>query len=101
MRRRVIVSRRVPVRRVVTTADLAAGEADAQVQPLAARLEAVLAPRHLRGKLANLDLAEMATRDRGHRTPAGCAERCSCTNVTAIDPSPTAAAQRLVEPERT
>src|SRR6185437_14507557 len=101
MRRRVRVSSRVHVRGAVAAADVAAGEADAQVQPLASGAEAILTAVHLGGKLTHLDQVEMAAGTRAHRTPAGWAERCSWTNWTAIEPSPTAAAQRLVEPERT
>src|SRR3954451_5342551 len=92
---------RVAARRAVAAADVAARQADAQVQPLAAATKAVLAAVHLGRELAHLDLVEMGAGIRAHRTPAGCAERCLCTNWTAIEPSPTAAAQRFVEPERT
>src|SRR5690242_14993108 len=92
---------RVPVGRVVTAADVAAGQADPQVEPLAAHAEAVHAAVDLGGKPVNLDRVEVAADGRAHRTPVGCVARCSCTNCTAIEPSPTAAAQRFVDPERT
>src|SRR4029077_2770118 len=97
---RVRVGGRVPVRRAVATADVAAGEADPEVQPFAADAEAVLATVDRGWELANCDLVEVGAGG-AHDTSAGWTARCSCTNWTAIAPSPAAAAQRLVEPERT
>src|SRR3954464_15946900 len=91
---------RVAVRRVVAAADMAARQADAKVEPLAAGAETVLTAVHLGRELEDGDLVEMSAAGT-HRTAAGCAARCLCTNCTAMEPSPTAAAQRFVEPERT
>src|SRR3989441_13130787 len=100
MRCRVMVSGRMTVGRVVAAADVTAGEADPQVQPLAAVAQALLAAVDGRGQLAKCDLVEMGA-ELAHPTRAARAARCAWTNCTAIDPSPTAAAQRLLEPERT
>src|SRR4029453_4197773 len=51
-------------------------------------------------ELAELDLVEVGA-ELTHPTRAVGRARCSWTNWTAIDPSPTAAAQRLLDPERT
>src|SRR6266850_3058343 len=82
---------------------MAAGQADPEVQPLAADPQAVLAAVHRSRQLADGDLVEVGTNRVGHRAPSIVAvrERWAWTNWTAIAPSPTAVAQRLVEPERT
>src|SRR5690349_4787846 len=80
-----------------------AGQADPEVQPLTARLQAVFATFNGGWQLVNGDLVEMGADGVGHVTSstAGVRERWAWTNWTAIAPSPTAVAQRLVEPERT
>src|SRR3954468_18922868 len=100
VRRRVAVGGGVAVRGVVAAADVAAGEADPEVQPLAAFAQAVLAAVDGRRKLAQGDLIEVNA-NRAHPTRLAGRARCWWTNCTAIDPSPTAAAQRLLEPDRT
>ena len=100
MGRLVIVRRGVSVGRVVAAADVTAGETDPKVQPLAAGTEAVFAALDGRGQLADRDLVEVRA-ELTHRTATALVARYSWTNWTAIDPSPTAAAQRLVEPQRT
>src|SRR5262249_2545669 len=93
---------RVAIRRVVTAADVAAAQADPEMEPLAAGGEALHAAVHLGGQLVHSDLVEMGAGGGAHRTAAAdFAARCECTNCTAIEPSPTAVAQRFVEPERT
>jgi hypothetical protein len=66
MRRGVVVCGRVAIRGAVATADVAAGQADAEMEPPAAGAEAVLATVHLRGKLADRDLVEVGTGPAGH-----------------------------------
>src|SRR4051812_18941670 len=56
MVRLVVVRGRVTVRRAVAAPHLSAGEADAEMQPLAARAQALFAPFDRRGQLAQLDL---------------------------------------------
>src|SRR5258707_12344695 len=82
---------------------MTADQADPEVQPLAARPQAVLAAVDRRRQLANSDLVEVGAHGLAHVTSstAGVRERWAWTNCTAIAPSPTAVAQRLVEPERT
>src|SRR5258707_4797860 len=82
---------------------MTADQADPEVQPLAARPQAVLAAVDRRRQLANSDLVEVGAHGLAHVTSstAGARERWAWTNCTAIAPSPTAVAQRLVEPERT
>ena len=53
------VGARVAVGRVVTTADLAALEADSQVQPRVSRGQAILAARDGLGELGDVDVIEM------------------------------------------
>jgi hypothetical protein len=102
MRRGAGVRSRVPIRRVVAAAHVPAGEADAEVEPQAADLQAVLAALDGRWQLEDGDLVEMGADGLAHVTSfAGVRERWPWTNWTAIAPSPTAVAQRLVEPERT
>src|SRR5262249_19548628 len=109
VRRLVVVSSRVPFRGVVAAADVAAGQADPQVEPLAADAEAVFAAGHFGRELAHRDLVEVGAAAWAHRTPARCATAprrggaagCRCTTCRAIGPSPPAVAQRFVEPERT
>src|SRR5262245_20955157 len=103
MRRGAGVRSRVPVRRVVAAADMPAVEADAEVEPQPADLQAVLAALGGRRQLGDGDLVEMGADRLAHDTSAiaGVRERWPWTNWTAIAPSPTAVAQRLVEPERT
>src|SRR5207253_959330 len=84
------VGGRVAVGGVVAAADVTAGEADAEVQPLAADAEAVLAAVHGRRQFAQPDLVEVGA-ELAHPTRSAVAARCSWTNWTAIDPSPTAA----------
>ena len=50
---------RMLVRRVIAAADLAALEADAQVQPLVAGGEAVLTTEHRLGQLGDLDVVQV------------------------------------------
>src|SRR5256885_653060 len=95
-----MVRGRVALRRVVAAANVTAGEADPEVQPLAAFAQAVLAAVDGGRKLAHGDLIEMGA-DRAHPTRLAGRARCWWTNCTAIDPSPTAAAHRLLEPDRT
>src|SRR3954453_12520140 len=52
------VGARVAVRRRVAAAHMAAGQADPQVTPLAAGLEALLAAGDLRGELGDFDAVE-------------------------------------------
>src|SRR5437870_13328968 len=82
---------------------MTADQADPEVQPLAARPQAVLAAVDRRRQLAHGDLVEVGAHSVAHVTSstAGVPERWAWTNCTAIAPSPTAVAQRLVEPERT
>src|SRR6267154_4386272 len=82
---------------------MTADQADPEVQPLAARPQAVLAAVDRRRQLANRDLIEVGAHSVAHVTSstAGVRERWAWTNWTAIAPSPTAVAQRLVDPERT
>src|SRR6266446_1276974 len=70
------------------------------MQPLAAVAQAFLAAVDGGWELAQLDLVKVSTKV-AHPTRAAEAARCAWTNCTAIDPSPTAAAQRLLDPERT
>src|SRR5205085_3007452 len=100
MRCGVVVGGRVAVGGVVAAADVSAGEADPQVQPLAAVAQALLATVHGGRELAYPDPIKVSTKV-AHPTRLVGTARCAWTNRTAIDPSPTAAAQRLVEPERT
>src|SRR5438132_6752968 len=100
MRCGVVVSGRVAVGGVVAAADVPAGEADPQVQPLVAVAQTFLAAVYGGWELAQLDLVKMST-EFAHPVRAPGAARCAWTSCTAIDPSPTAAAQRLVDPERT
>jgi hypothetical protein len=64
---------------------------------------AVLGALDGRWQFANSDLVEVGAQSVAHVTSstAGVRERCAWTNWTAIAPSPTAVAQRLVDPERT
>src|SRR5919198_5999263 len=73
--------------------------ADAQMEPLAA-VAIVLAAVDGGGQLAQVDLVQVGA-ELAHPTRLAGRARCSWTNCTAIDPSPTAAAQRLVDPQRT
>src|SRR5450432_2162403 len=82
---------------------MTARQADPEVQPLAAHPQAVFASLDGRRHLANGDLIEVGAYSVAHVTSSatGVRERWAWTNWTAIAPSPTAVAQRLVEPERT
>src|SRR5206468_116705 len=82
---------------------MAAGQADPEVQPLAAGPQAVLAAVDRSRQLADDELVEVGANRVAHRAPSIVVvrERCAWTNWTAIAPSPTAVAQRLVDPERT
>src|ERR1700730_5951046 len=95
-----MVRGRMAVGRVVAAADVAASEADPEVQPLAAVEQAVLAAVDGCRELAERDLVEVGA-ELAHPTRAAGRARCWWTNCTAIDPSPTAAAQRLLDPDRT
>src|SRR5262249_32661294 len=97
------VRRRMPVGRRVAAANVTAREADAEVQPLVACPKAVLAAVDRGRQLEHLDLVEVRADGVAHvaRPAAGTRARCACTSCTAIEPSPTAVAQRLAEPERT
>src|SRR4051812_16418297 len=59
--RRMLVRGRVAVRGAVAAADVPAGEADAEVQPLAAAAQAIFAAVDLGRQLAQLDLVEVRT----------------------------------------
>src|SRR3954447_6736840 len=69
VRRLVVVRGRVPIRRVVATADVTARGADPQVEPLPAHPQAVFASRDRFRQLLHLDLIEVGTA-RHHTTPA-------------------------------
>src|SRR4051794_18685937 len=76
------------------------------MDPAAAGREAVLAAGDVFGQVENPDLVEMGAVHRGtcsSRWDASpfVAARCAWTNCTTIAPSPTAVAQRFVEPART
>jgi len=58
----VSVGGRVPVGRVVATADVATFQADPQVQPRRAHGEALRAPVNLLGQLRDVDVVEMGAR---------------------------------------
>ena len=59
----------MPVGGVVATADMPAAQADSQMQPFAARAQAILAAVDRRGQLAEADLVQVATDDRVQRAP--------------------------------
>src|SRR6478609_6230137 len=91
----------VAVWRVIAAADVTASEADAQMQPLAADAQAVLAAVDGGRHVSDQDLIEVGA-DVAHRAPSRTGvSRCACTNRTAMAPSPTAGAHRFVGPERT
>src|SRR5206468_1580323 len=99
MRRRLTMRGRVAAGRAVAATNVPARETDPQVQPLPAVAQAVLAAVDRRRELVERDLIEMGA-DVTHATATGIeVARCPWTNWTAIEPSPTAAAQRFVEPE--
>src|SRR5207249_3659465 len=59
VRRCVMVGGRMAVGRVVAAADVTARQTDAEMEPLAAAAQAVLAAVHLGGEFTHLDLVEM------------------------------------------
>jgi hypothetical protein len=64
MLRRPIVSRGVPVRRVVAATDVSAGEANAKVYPTASNLETLLAARRRTMRRTGRRRRDMGTRIR-------------------------------------
>src|SRR3984893_11255956 len=95
------------VRRVVATADVPAGPARPQVHPYRARLQAFLAPARARRHFPDGVFVQTCV---GHhalpscRTSAGrlpASARKACSVATTCAPSPTAAATRLIDPDRT
>src|SRR4029078_7549292 len=80
---------------------MASDQADAEVQPLVARAQAVLAAVDRGRKFTDGDLVEVTTDDAHRGWGAALRPRWAWRTWTAIAPSPTAVAQRLVEPERT
>src|ERR1700685_1248027 len=82
---------------------MSADETDPQVEPLTPCAQTILAALDGDRQLADGDLVEVCAGDGAHRTPSSVAvlARWAWTNWTAIEPSPTAVAQRLVDPERT
>jgi hypothetical protein len=95
------------VRRVVATADVTAGPAQPQVHPHRARLQAFLAPARVRRNFPDGFFVQTCV---GHhalpscRTSAGrlpASARKACSVATTCAPSPTAAATRLIDPDRT
>src|SRR5260221_13068718 len=95
------------VRRVVATADMAAGPAEAQMQPRRTDLQTFLATESARPYVA--DRFGMGAFG-GHQglpvvmESAGLSpvsERKACSEATTCAPSPTAAATRLTDPQRT
>src|SRR4029077_3748990 len=101
------VSCRVPVRRVVTAPDMPTSPAHAQVHPRRADLQTLLAPERARCHLADPGIVRAFA---SHQDPpirvgamplVPAAARNVCTATTTCAPSPTAAATRLTEPERT
>jgi hypothetical protein len=64
-----MVRGRVAIRGVVAAADVTTGEADPQVQPLAAVAQAVLAAPDLGWQLAHDDFAEVRAGGVAHVTP--------------------------------
>src|SRR6476469_7345624 len=103
VRRGVRMCAGVAVGRVVAAADVPAGQADPEMEPLAAHSQAILATVDGGGQLVDGDLVEMGADGVAHVTPsrAGVRERWAWIICTAIDPSPTAVAQRFVDPDRT
>src|SRR5437868_4263224 len=95
--------RRVAIGRVVAAGDMTALQADPEVEPLAAHAQAVLTAVDRGRQLAHRDLIEVRAHGVAHLTSstAEVRERWAWANWTAIAPSPTAVAQRLVDPERT
>jgi hypothetical protein len=79
VRRRMIVRGCVAVRGVVAAADVTTGEADAEVQPLAALEQAVLAAVDGHREVAKRDLVEVGA-ELAHRTRAVERARCWWTN---------------------
>src|SRR4051812_31706594 len=96
------------VGRAVAAPDLPAREAHAQVHPAVARLEALLAARHLCGHRLELDLIEMCAGHSGHRStgyaPRPAASRRSISGSSApamYDPSYTSPSRKIVGVPRT
>src|SRR6266852_4531086 len=86
---------------LIAAADVAARKTDPQMQPLAAYAQAVLAAVDGSRHVSDQDLIEVGA-DVAHLAPSRTAvSRWACTNRTAMAPSPTAVAHRLVDPERT
>src|SRR3954464_416345 len=90
------VFRGVLIRRTVAAERNAAGLAGPQMHPGRSDLDALLAFEAFR-QIHFADRLNVSTRSRSH-DPSFIA---SCTPAMAMLPSPTAAAQRLTEPERT
>src|SRR4030095_1555953 len=87
--RGVEVRRRVPVRRRVAAAHVAADEAQPQVQPGVARLQAVLAP--LGAGRDGADLAEVRVGQRQLRPRAASAESAPPPAITSASDAPSSA----------
>jgi hypothetical protein len=88
----------VLVLRGVATADVSALQAQTQVDPRVASLQTLLAAAGVRLHVFHV-LQMLATcRRLCHDIPPYFCAKYRCTNVTAMAPSPTAAAQRLTEP---
>src|SRR5947199_1405817 len=104
---RVEVLRGVAVRRVVAAADVAAGPAEPQVHPPGTCLQALLAAaragRHLADRVVMGACFGHGILPYGFATtcawPASARKACSVATICA--PSPTAAATRFTEPDRT
>ncbi len=107
MARPVKVLRRVAVRRVVATADMTAGSAEAQMRPRRADLEAFLTAERARGHVS--DRVGVSAFVRHHLLPvltpsaalSPASARKACNAATTWAPSPTDAATRLTDPDRT
>src|SRR5713101_7241477 len=93
---RVKVLRGVFVLRGIAAADVPTGEAHSQMDPAVLHFQTLLAAGGARLDVA--DLVEMGAGLLGHDHTS---LRYSCTNWTAIAPSPTAEATRLTESDRT
>ena len=70
----VSVGGRVPVGRVVTTADVATFQADPEVQPRRTHGETLPAPVNPLGQLRDVDVVEMGARA-GHAVTLACSEQ--------------------------
>src|SRR2546428_9754499 len=96
-----------PVRRVVAAADVAAGPAEPQVHPPGTRLQALLAAaragRHLADRVFMGACFGHGILPYGFATTGArpASARKACSVATTCAPSPTAAAPRFTEPDRT